>query len=111
MLQVVVTGVGAVTPIGNTVPDTWDAAVEGRSGVVPITHFDASEYDSRIAAQVKDFTPEPYLSRKEARRMDPLMHFTVAAAGQAIEDAGLESYPHLDRSRVGVLIGAGIGGM
>jgi 3-oxoacyl-[acyl-carrier-protein] synthase II len=111
MVQVVVTGLGAVTPIGNTVPEMWDAVVKGRSGVGPITHFDATEYDTRIAAEVKDFTPEPYLSRKEARRMDPLMHFTVAAAGQAIDDAELERYANLDRSRVGVLIGAGIGGM
>jgi 3-oxoacyl-[acyl-carrier-protein] synthase II len=111
MVHVVVTGIGAVTPIGNTATDTWKAALEGQSGVGPITHFDASEYDTRIAAEVKDFDPEPYLSHKEARRMDALMHFTVSAAGQAIDDAQLESHSGLDRSRVGVLIGAGIGGM
>ena len=111
MVQVVVTGIGAVTPIGNTVPEMWDAAVKGHSGVGPITNFDATEYDTQIAAEVKGFSPQPYLSRKEARRMDPLIHFTVAAAGQAIDDAQLESHANLDRSRVGVLIGAGIGGM
>ncbi len=111
MVRVVVTGVGVVTPVGNTVADMWEAVVNGRSGIGPITHFDASGFATRIAAEVKDFTPAPYMTRKEARRTDPLAHFAVAAAGQAIEDAGLESFAGLDRRRVGVLIGAGIGGM
>jgi 3-oxoacyl-[acyl-carrier-protein] synthase II len=88
----------------------WDAVVNGRSGVGPITHFDASEYSTRIAAQVKDFAPQPYMSRKEARRLDTLLQFAVSAAGQAVDDAQLDA-PELDRERVGVLIGAGIGGM
>ncbi len=111
MTQVVVTGIGAVTPVGNTVPEMWDAVVNGRSGVGPITHFDTSGFATQIAAEVKDFTPAPYLTRKEARRMDPFVHFAVSAAGQAIDDSGLETYPDLDRRRVGVLIGSGIGGM
>lgn len=111
MIRVVVTGLGAVSPIGNNVPDMWDAAVNARSGVGPITRFDASDYTTRIAAEVKNYTPEPYLSRKEARRLDVLLQFTVGAAGQAIDDAGLETCADLDRSRVGVLIGAGMGGM
>ena len=111
MTQVVVTGIGAVTPVGNTVPEMWDAVVHGRSGVGPITHFDASSFATQIAAEVKDFTPEPYLSSKEARRLDPFVHFAVSAAGQAIDDSGIETYPDLDRRRVGVLIGSGIGGM
>lgn len=111
MTQVVVTGMGAVSPVGNNVPDMWDAVVHGRSGVGPITHFDASAFDARIAAEVKGFTPEPYLSRKEARRLDPLIHFAVCAAGQAIDDAGLIQYPALDPDRIGVIIGSGIGGM
>ncbi|MBN1139268.1 MAG: beta-ketoacyl-ACP synthase II [Anaerolineae bacterium] len=110
MSRVVVTGLGAVTSVGNNVPDTWDAVVNGRSGVGPITHFDASSYSTRIAAQVRDLTPEPYLSRKEARRIDPLLQFAVCAAGQAVDDAQIDT-PQLDRRRVGVLIGAGIGGM
>ena len=111
MVKVVVTGVGAVAPVGNCVPEMWGAVVEGRSGIGPITHFDASDYPTQIAAEVKDFTPEPYLSRKEARRMDPLVHFAVSAAGQAIDDAELGSYANLDRSRVGIVIGSGVGGM
>jgi len=111
MCRVVVTGVGAVTPAGNNVPDTWDAVLSGRSGIGRITHFDASELQTQIAAEVKDFTPEPYLSSKEARRMDPIVHYAASAAGQAIEDAGLDDWPALDRSRVAVLIGASIGGM
>ena len=108
---IVITGLGAVTPVGNTVADTWDAVVNGRSGVGPITHFDPSGFATQIAAEVKDFTPEPYLTAKEARSMDPLTHFGVAAAGQAIQDAGLDTWPELDSRRVGVLIGAGIGGV
>jgi len=111
MDHIVVTGVGAVTPIGNSVLETWNGIVAGCNGVGPITHFDASGFNTRIAAEVKDFTPQPYLTRREARRMDPLVHFAVSAAGQAIDDAGLDTYSDLDRARVGVLIGAGIGGM
>jgi 3-oxoacyl-[acyl-carrier-protein] synthase II len=77
MTQVVVTGIGAVTPVGNTVPEMWDAVINGRSGVGPITHFDASDFATQIAAEVKDFTPAPYMTRKEARRLDPFVHFAV----------------------------------
>jgi 3-oxoacyl-[acyl-carrier-protein] synthase II len=111
MCRIVVTGVGAVTPAGNNVPDTWDAVLSGRSGVGRITHFDASELQTQIAAEVKDFTPEPYLSSKEARRMDPLVHYAASAAGQAIEDARLDTWSALDRSRVAVVVGAAVGGM
>jgi 3-oxoacyl-[acyl-carrier-protein] synthase II len=111
MGRVVVTGLGAVSPLGHNVLDTWNAIVAGRSGVGPITHFDATAYDTRIAAEVKDFSPQPYLTAREARRLDPLIHFAVAAAEQAIADADLESYSELARGRVGVVIGAGIGGM
>lgn len=111
MLTVAVTGLGAVSSVGNAVPEMWDAVVNGRSGVGPITHFDTSEHQTKIAAEVRGFSPEPYLTSKEARRVDPLVHFGVAAAGQAIDDAGLEQYIDLDRSRVGVIIGAGVGGM
>jgi 3-oxoacyl-[acyl-carrier-protein] synthase II len=89
----------------------WDAVKRGQSGVGPITHFDASEHATQIAAEVKGFSPTPYLTSREARRMDPFVHFAVAAAGQAIEDSGIEVYPELDRQRVAILIGSGIGGM
>jgi len=111
MNRVVVTGLGAVTPVGNNVTDTWDAVVKGKSGVAPITHFDTTDYTTKIAAEVKGFAPQPYLSRKEARRLDPVIHFAVSAAGQAIADAQLESSPSIDPNRVGIIIGGGIGGM
>jgi 3-oxoacyl-[acyl-carrier-protein] synthase II len=111
MTRVVVTGVGAVTPVGNNASDTWDAVVAGRSGVGPITRFDASGLRTRIAAEVKGFSPYSHLSRKEARRMDPLVHYAVSAAGEAIHDAGLGDWPSLDRSRVAVVVGAAVGGM
>lgn len=111
MNRVVVTGLGAITPVGNNVPDTWDAVVKGKSGVARITHFDTSDYATKIAAEVKGFTPQPYLSRKEARRLDPVIHFAVAAAGQAIDDAQVGSSSSLDPNRVGVVIGGGVGGM
>lgn len=110
-MKIVVTGLGAVTSVGNNVSEMWDAVVHGRSGVGPITHFDATGYATQIAAEVKGFSPEPYLSSKEARRLDPILRFAVSAAGQAIDDARLDAYAGLDRCRVGVLIGAGIGGM
>ena len=110
-MQIVVTGLGAVSSVGNSVPAMWQAIADGRSGVGPITHFDASEHATQFAAEVKDFSPSPYIKSREARRFDPFVHFAASAAGQAIEDAGLESIPDLDRARVGVIIGSGIGGI
>lgn len=111
MIRTVITGLGAVTPVGNTIADMWESLIAGRCGVGPITHFDASAYTTRIAAEVRQFSPEPYLNAKEARRLDPIIHFAVSAAGQAIDDAGLGQDTGLDHRRVGVLIGAGMGGM
>jgi 3-oxoacyl-[acyl-carrier-protein] synthase II len=111
MDKVVVTGLGAVSAVGNDVATMWQAIAEGRSGVGPITHFDATEYATQFAAELKDFTPSPYVSSKEARRLDPFVHYAVCAAGQAIADAGLESCDDLDLARVGVLIGSGTGGI
>jgi 3-oxoacyl-[acyl-carrier-protein] synthase II len=89
----------------------WKAIADGQSGVGPITHFDASEHATQFAAEVKDFSPSPYMTRKEARRLDPFLHYAASAAGQAVADAGLESCSGLDLARVGVLIGSGIGGI
>ena len=111
MNRVVVTGLGTVTPVGNTVSNMWDAVVKGQSGVSRITHFDTTDYATQIAAEVKGFTPQPYLSNKEARRLDPVIHFAVAAAGQAIDDAQIGSPSPVDPNRVGIIIGGGIGGM
>lgn len=110
-MQVVVTGLGVVSAVGNSVPELWQAIAGGCSGVAPITHFDATEHATQFAAEVKGFSPSPYMNSKEARRFDPFVHYAASAAGQAIADAGLESDSSLDHARVGVLIGSGIGGI
>ncbi len=108
--RVVITGLGLVTPLGLDVPTTWEALIAGRSGVGPITHFDASEYPTRIAAEVKDFDPDALFGRREARRMDRFTQFAMAAAGQAIEDAGL-TVTDSNAHRIGAIIGSGVGGI
>ena len=105
-----VTGVGAVSPLGNDVESTWNQLVAGTSGAGPITRFDATGYETRFACEVKDFTPEGVLDRKEAKRMDRFVQYAVVAAAEAIRNAGL-NLETLDRNRIGVLIGSGIGGM
>ncbi len=108
--RVVVTGIGLVTPVGNTVEESWKNILAGVSGVAPITSFDVSAYSTRFSASVKNFNAEEYMSRKDARKMDVFIHFGVAAGMQAIKDAGIDS-DGLDRERVGVAIGSGIGGL
>jgi len=108
--RVVVTGLGAVTPVGNNVKDLWENIREGVSGVGPNTHIDVTEYPSKIAAEVKDFDPSKYIDRKEARKMDIFTQFTVVASHEAMEDAGLNP-SELDPERLGVIIGNGIGGI
>jgi 3-oxoacyl-[acyl-carrier-protein] synthase II len=108
--RVVVTGLGAVTPIGNTVPDFWRRCLAGESGAGPITAFDASLFATRIAAEVKDFKPEELIGRKEARRMDRFTQFAVVAGNEAIADAKLPDAKEF-KERVGVVIGTGIGGI
>ncbi|MFM9271333.1 beta-ketoacyl-ACP synthase II [Halomonas elongata] len=108
--RVVVTGLGLVTPVGNTVEESWRNIVAGKSGIAPIEHFDASGFNTRFGGSVKDFDISPYLNPKDARKMDLFIQYGVAAGGQAIEDAGLkcdESNAH----RIGVAIGSGIGGL
>jgi 3-oxoacyl-[acyl-carrier-protein] synthase II len=108
MRRVVVTGLGAVTPIGNDAPATWRAALAGESGVDWIRSFDASEYPVRIAAEVKDFDPETAASRKEVRKLDRNVLLALAAGREAVTDAGLDGV--YDPSRVGILFGTAIGG-
>lgn len=108
--RVVVTGIGIVSPLGLDAPSTWRALLDGRSGVGPITRFDASSYPCRIAAEVKGFDPERYLDRKEARRMDTFTHYAIAATQEALRDSGLVISPENAES-VGVHIGSGIGGL
>ncbi|MFH4354118.1 MAG: beta-ketoacyl-ACP synthase II [Neisseriaceae bacterium] len=109
--RVVVTGLGQVSPVGNSVSQAWKNLLEGKGGVGSITRFDASTLACTIAGEVKEFDVEQYISAKEARHMDLFMHYGVAAALQAIEDAGLDEAPDLDLGRVGVIIGSGIGGV
>ena len=108
--RVVVTGVGAITPIGNTPAQYWEGLLSGRNGIDYITSFDASRHDCRIAGEVKNFDPHDYLERKEAKRMDRFSQFGVSAAKQALSDAGLE-INELNAEQVGVIIGSGIGGL
>jgi 3-oxoacyl-[acyl-carrier-protein] synthase II len=108
--RVVVTGLGAITPLGNTVKEYWQGLLQGRSGIGPITLFDASGMDCRIAGEVKGFDPCDYLERKEAKRMDRFAQFAVCASQQAIADSGLE-INELNATEIGVLIGSGVGGL
>ncbi len=108
--RVVVTGLGIVSPVGNTVPEAWDNILAGRSGIAPITRFDASAFAARIAGEVKNFDVAAYLSAKEARRMDTFIHYGMAAGIQALKDSGLEVKTE-NAERIGVNIGAGIGGL
>jgi 3-oxoacyl-[acyl-carrier-protein] synthase II len=108
--RVVVTGLGAITPIGNTLSEYWEGLLSGRNGIGPITHFDASRHDCRIAGEVKGFDPLEFLDRKDAKRMDRFAQFAVAASKQALADAQFV-INDLNAEQVGVMIGTGIGGL
>jgi 3-oxoacyl-[acyl-carrier-protein] synthase II len=108
--KVVVTGMGAVTPIGNTVEEFWQSLMEGKSGAAPITQFDTEFFKTKFACEVKDFDASKYLERKELQRMDLYTHFAMASAIMAIEDSGLD-IEKFDGNRGGVIVGSGIGGM
>ena len=109
--RVVVTGLGAITPLGNSVEETWRKLVAGESGAGPITHFNPEKFKTQFACEVKDFNPEAFgIDRKEARKMDLYCQYAIAAANQAIADSSLE-YEGLDKNRVGVVFGVGIGGI
>ena len=107
--RVVITGMGVITPIGTGAEVFWSALLKGVSGVGPLTHFDTTDYTTRIAAEIKDFDPEQYMERKDSKRMDRFVQFSVAASKLALEDSGLEIRPD-NADRIGVLIGSGIGG-
>jgi 3-oxoacyl-[acyl-carrier-protein] synthase II len=110
--RVVVTGLGAVTPLGNDVSTTWDGLLAGKSGVAPITRWDASQHSTRIAGMTKDFVLDPaVVDKKDARRMDWFVQFAMAATHEALSDAGLVDLAKVDLERFGVLIGSGIGGL
>lgn len=109
--RVVITGLGQVSPVGNDVHTAWGNLLAGKSGISTITRFDASDLACQIAGEVKDFNIADYISPKEARRMDTFIHYGIAGALQAIDDAGLDQFATLDKDRVGVNIGSGIGGL
>jgi len=109
--RVVVTGMGAITPVGNDVATTWRSLIQGKSGTAPITKFDASTFPVRFAAEVKGFDPLQYMDRKEAKRADAYTQYAVAAARQAMENASLVERNGMDPDRIGVIIGSGIGGL
>ena len=108
--RVVITGMGAITPIGNSVEEFWNGIKEGKTGFGPITYFDTADYRCKLAAEVKDFDPAQYMDKKSARRMEQFCQFAVAAAGQAISDAGLDMEQE-DPYMVGCSVGSGIGSL
>ena len=108
--RVVITGMGAITPIGNSVEEFWNGIKEGKTGFGPITYFDTADYRCKLAAEVKDFDPAQYMDKKSARRMEQFCQFAVAAAGQAIADAGLDMEQE-DPYMVGCSVGSGIGSL
>ncbi|HZO40360.1 MAG TPA: beta-ketoacyl-ACP synthase II [Methylomirabilota bacterium] len=108
--RVVVTGLGVLSPVGNTVDEFWSALLQGRSGIGPITKFDTAGYPTRIAGEVRNFDPLNFVDKKDARRLDPYLQYAVAASALAVQDAALET-SKVDASRFGVLIGSGIGGI
>lgn len=108
--RVVVTGIGAVTPLGNSAAETWQKLLDGVSGAAPITHFDATEFKTQFACELKGFKAEDFIDRKEARKMDPYCHYALAAASMAMDDSAID-LESIDKNRVGVVFGVGIGGM
>ncbi|MDR0896062.1 MAG: beta-ketoacyl-ACP synthase II [Prevotellaceae bacterium] len=108
--RVVVTGLGAVTPMGNNIPQFWENLIHGVSGAGPVTHFDASLFKTQFACEVKDFDVTKYIDRKEARKMDLYTQFAIAVAKEAVGDSGLDVEKE-DLTRIGVIFGAGIGGI
>ena len=108
--RVVVTGIGAVSPLGNSAAETWQKLLDGVSGAAPITHFDATEFKTQFACELKGFKAEDFIDRKDARKMDPYCHYALAAASMAMDDSAID-LESIDKNRVGVVFGVGIGGM
>ena len=107
--RVVITGLGCVSPVGNTVADSWSAITEGKSGIATITKFDATPFSTNFAGEVKGFNIEDYIPAKEARHMDTFIHYGMAAGMQAWRDCGIE-VTEANADRIGVMVGSGIGG-
>ena len=109
-MRVVVTGMGAIAPNGNTVPSYWDSLISGRSGIDYITYFDTSDFPVKIAGEISNFDPEDHFERKEVRKLDPFSIYALVACNEAIQMAGLDS-DNFDHERAGVMVGCGIGGI
>jgi len=107
--RVVVTGLGALTPIGNTIPEFWDGLINGVSGAGPITSFDTSKFKTKFACELKNFNPEDFLDKKEARKLDPFVQYALVSTDEAVKDGNFD-FSQLDTNRIGVIWGSGIGG-
>ncbi|CAM4177490.1 3-oxoacyl-[acyl-carrier-protein] synthase II [Pedobacter westerhofensis] len=108
--RVVVTGLGALTPIGNTIPEFWDNLLKGVSGAAPITGFDTEKFKTKFACELKNFNPEDFLDKKEARKLDPFVQYAMVSTEEAVKDSGV-NFSDLDTNRIGVIWGSGIGGI
>lgn len=108
--RVVITGLGAITPIGNNVEEFWNGIKEGKCGIDEITRFDTSDFKVKLAGEVKGFSVEDYIDKREAKRMDRFSHFAIVASREAWKDSGLNREKE-DMTRVGVIVGSGIGGI
>ncbi|PWG82659.1 beta-ketoacyl-ACP synthase II [Pararcticibacter amylolyticus] len=108
--RVVITGLGALTPIGNTLTEYWNGLINGVSGAAPITRFDATNFKTKFACEVKNFKAEDFLDRKEVRKLDPFVQYALVSTDEAVQDAALD-FENLDTNRIGVIWGAGIGGL
>ncbi len=110
--RVVITGLGAVTPLGNDVASTWEAAINGESGAAPITHFDASKFKTQFACEVKNFNADEHFDRRKVRQLDLYAQYALVAARQAVADSGIDAEgADINKNRVGVIVAAGIGGL
>ncbi len=108
--RIVITGLGLVTPVGNTVADSWDAILAGKTGIAPISHFDVSQFPVKFGGSIKHLNLDQYIPKKEQKKMDPFIHYGMIAGIQAVEDAGIEA-TEANAHRIGVAIGSGIGGL
>src|SRR5688500_8359604 len=108
--RVVVTGMGLVSPLGNDLTTSWDGIVNGRSGIGPVTSFDASAFTTQIAGEIRNFDPATFVSPKDAKKMDPFIHYGIAASFMALDDSGLE-ITEANAERIGAIVGSGIGGI
>src|SRR4051794_2703148 len=108
--RVVVTGIGAITPLGLTIQDSWTNALKGQSGIGPITKFDTTAFDVKFAGEIKGFSPDKYIEKKEQKKMDTFIHYAIACAKMAVENAQLKITDE-NAARIGTIVGVGMGGL